>query len=317
MHERSKRVAKRRRESFITILSAMQNDKTLVDETGTRLHRGVHGIITAEKKRMRLPPNKRNDFANNASHNPVDLGDVDTPPTPITKALNASRISPSPPSHNGKDHTTSDKSNIHFTGTSNSFARKTAAKAPLVEQFGIHQNGIIRNGNISGSSSSSSSHRTRQLTKSFDKRSLIELPSSHTSCSKFPPGCPVVCSYHPDDPISLDNHHNNRITRNNPDILRNGPDAKIRMGKVQYVYVNLSSSTRELVHLVARRRGNGMEGTNTEELSYVEEGSLAYAPQCPVVYTPKPNSVRDGYDGGVGVGCSRWLRWWCWWWWWR
>lgn len=83
-----------------------------------QLHRGAHRKTMAEQKRMSFPPNKSYDFASNAHNNPNNLGHMNTLPKPITKALKASTISPSNPSHNGKDDT--------FWVTITSIARTTA-----------------------------------------------------------------------------------------------------------------------------------------------------------------------------------------------
>mmetsp|Transcript_27841 Transcript_27841/g.57973 ORF Transcript_27841/g.57973 Transcript_27841/m.57973 type:complete len:126 (+) Transcript_27841:724-1101(+) len=54
----------------------------------------------------------------------------------------------------------------------------TAAKAPLVDQSSIYQNGMNRNG-YGGSGNSGSGSRTWKLRKSFDKRNLTELRESN------------------------------------------------------------------------------------------------------------------------------------------
>mmetsp|Transcript_19861 Transcript_19861/g.41786 ORF Transcript_19861/g.41786 Transcript_19861/m.41786 type:complete len:803 (+) Transcript_19861:314-2722(+) len=109
-----------------------------------------------------------------------------------------------------------------------------------------------------------------------DMDSLMELTGAKASKhAKFPPGCPVVCSYRP-------------LTHNDDGNHRDRDDVSIQFGNVLRVYVDLSSSSNKRLYQIAT------PGNEDERISWLDLDSIAFAPQCPIVYRPEENGPRKG-----------------------
>ena len=175
-----------------------------------------------------------------------------------------------------------------------------------------------------GSTNSSSNNNSNN---NFNKSDLMELTSEHASRTTFPPGCHVVYNY-------------------NPDIAGIASDGGVHicMGTVRSVSINLSSTTRELIHEIeptkvkastaaAGRRlaeeeeadagkleskpkkisthGNVVGRTggteNENNMLWIDETALAYAPLCRI--SCQPNSVQINSRSDVIEGLVLLCQW--------
>ena len=95
------------------------------------------------------------------------------------------------------------------------------------------------------------------------------------TCTKFPPGSRVVYDYQGLSPSSNDGH----------------TFAEMRIGKVISVSISLSSTTKgQLKHEIKLNKGSMM----------VDEGNLAYAPQCLVYY-----QLEEEQEAAVVLSCQK------------